>query len=221
MLKGNIYVTNDMSIATQLSANHLIVCISGDTQNYKEFINATNDSVASLLLPPYEAVQREMDGDMNGFMHIYFAHLGSPDCTAFIAILLRALFNGKNILIYLTKDESKLNYIDYFNKFLTDIYGLTMGIVGVNDCVFDIAKAPLVLGTMLLNDVLTSEEYLASMPGPIPPYQSEVIVAKLMADLRPYGIVSLPDAFKYFNEHIEDKLKLTTELIIPFRSVGP
>lgn len=161
MLSGNIYITTDMNLATKLATDHKIICISGETNNYQQFINLTNTTVGAVLLPPYEASVAEINGDIAAFKQFYYAHLAT-NCMDFLAIIIRALFNGDNILIYLTADEMKMGYIKAFSEFMFNIFGIIIGTES-NQCMFNPQYGDYILTVLLKYDLLNPAEFLVRL----------------------------------------------------------
>lgn len=163
-MKGTMYITNDPQIVLNSAQNYSIICISGESDTYQDLIKATNASVATILLPSYDAVMMELDGNIDGFVNAYFMHLSSNEPSMFINLILRALYNGTNILLYLTKEESKLNYINVFAKYFNDVFGITIGTES-SPYIFNPLYLPIVYDTLYLNDLMTVSEYLGGFPN--------------------------------------------------------
>ena len=165
MLKGNILLSSNVDDVMKLATNHLVICISGETHNYKQMIDVIGATEASILMPPYEALVAELDGDMKLFESLYFTHLSTLKiATTFIALIVRALFDGKNVLLYLTPEESKMAYIQFFLIYFKKYLGISIGTFNGNDCAFDTNYTPVILNLMLLNDILSYQKYLKFYP---------------------------------------------------------
>jgi len=184
MLTGNIYITTDTNIIRNAATTHTIVFISGEIHELKPLINIVNGVEASILLPPYDAQVLELDNRMQEYEQIYFNHLNNnPIASAFIALIIRTLFNGKNIILYLTKDENEMAYSKYFLKFFKMLFGIDIS-YNQDPPRFDINYVGPVLRFMFIHDVLPAEEFLLLYPKNI--RLDNDIIIKLTKILDPY-----------------------------------
>lgn len=197
MLKGTIYVTDDINMAMNLAPTHTIICVSGETHNYQEFINVTNASVASVLLPPYEAVMQELDGNLMAFKDIYYTYLSTNEPHQIIALILRALFNGKNILLYCTKDESKMNYMKFLLMYLYENFGIIVGTQN-NPFGFDPRYELIILNVLYLNNLMNADEYLSNYPIIHNSIDDPNILLKLANELKPFILNPSLEAYRQY-----------------------
>lgn len=130
-ITGTIYLTNDKNIASNFvmsnPTNNIVVCISQNALQDQLFIQNTGALIANVLTPPYECFMREVNGDKDGFIESYYAHLSRPECSEYIAAILKALVVGKNIMLYQTPDESETSYADIFRTYMLQLYGICIG----------------------------------------------------------------------------------------------
>lgn len=165
-MKGSLYVTNDPQLVLNSAKDYSIICISGETDEYQSLIQATNASIATILLPSYDAVMMELDGNVEGFIGSYFNYLSSKEPSMFINLILRAIYNGTNVLLYLTKEESRMNYINVFAKYFADVFGITIG-SETTQYIFNPAYLPIIFDTLYLNDLMTTAEYIKYFPNTV------------------------------------------------------
>ena len=218
MLKGSIYVTDDMEMAMNLSFSHVIICISDESHNYQDFIKSTKANVASVLLPPPEAVMMELDNNLQGFKESYYMHLSQKEPTAFISLILRAIYNGRNILLYLTKQESQLSYINVFMQFFHEFFGITIG-TQFNPYYFDTRFYPVVLNMLFLNDLMTAEEYILELPKDIFINVPDIVI-KLAKELNPYVANKTLDGYiEFFNKYKMKVNQYNKNIIIPIGGI--
>lgn len=211
-MKGSIYITNNQQVVLNSAQNYSIICMSGETDNFKELIHATNASVASVLLPPYDAVMLELDGDINGFVNAYYNYLSNNEPAMFISLILRALYNGTNILLYLTDEESKLNYMPVFSKYMHDVFGIIIG-TETYQFSYNSGYLSVIYDTLYMNELMTSKEYIQSYPVNITNINIATRLAIELGIFIPYGGDPIINVNNY-------KLALLNgDPIIPFRRV--
>lgn len=77
----------------------------------------------SILLPPYEAIEAEINGDMNRYNQLYTQHLLSKDCVDAIATIATVLWAGTNIIMYIENGDA-LHHMQFLIKFFITNLGL-------------------------------------------------------------------------------------------------
>lgn len=122
MLKGTMYVMSDINLAIQASMNSKVLYIGELNQNLPpSFIEC------SVLLPPYEALNAEIDGDMQMYDSIYNQYLTfSYQCFGMFATILVALKNGINITLYI-EGGNELSHGKYILNYIQNTFGITVG----------------------------------------------------------------------------------------------
>ena len=215
MLKGNISVTTSEEEVMKNASTNVIICISGETHNYRQMIDASNAMEASILLPPHDALSAELDNNMQDFEAIYYSYLSTNNMASeIIAMILRVLYNGKNIMFYLTKSESEMAYMKYFIEYFRRYLGIIISVEG-SPCAFDINYAPVVLTAMLIKDLFEPVPYLMLYPDnkPLP---GEAI-AKLSKIMNPVLKSYTPESYiLYFNEYRRNLKDAGKPLVSPF-----
>lgn len=179
MLKGSLYVTTDINVVSQMLSTNRLVIIGEPDQT---LVQSTNAMVASILLPPYNCMMAKMDNDIPQFTQLYYNHLMSNEVSNFIAVMIRALYNGTNILLYSTQDEFSL-YFEQFYNFMISNYGIYIG-TPVNQFTVDPNYFWKLCSTMYLYELFTVEEFFVNYPQglEIP----DEIIRKLIYELNPY-----------------------------------
>ena len=93
-------VTNNYEqLQKYMSMNFKVVDMSEGTIN-------PNFLKASLLLPPYEAMEYLIEDRMNEFKMVYFNFLSSPECDYFLSTIYYSLLKGNNIVIYVNNTDN-------------------------------------------------------------------------------------------------------------------
>lgn len=127
MFKGDIFITDDIQLATNLSYDQRYR-VFALMDNY-ETVFGQNSRVIGMpfLLPPYTALEEENMGNLQNFYNLYYQHLASDEADNYIVTLLTGLYRGFNILFYVPADESDMEYSRALLKYIQDIFGLTIG----------------------------------------------------------------------------------------------
>lgn len=204
MLKGNIFFTNDKNVVLSNAMNYTIICVSGDSHLYQDLIQSTNAHVASLLTPNYDAVMMELDGNRGGFINSYTYQLNNVECGEYLAMILYSLYIGKNILLYLTEEESKMSYFLFLLQFIQAVYGLTI----MNDpnlSTFDINFSQVVLDEFFLYNFITIDNYLSTRTKPYGVHEIDII-NKIISQLNTTSISNIQEAIMVLNKLYECKV---------------
>jgi hypothetical protein len=208
ILKGNISIITSPEELIKASSDAAILCVSNAAD--ERLISLTGAIGASILLPPIEASEVELDNRMDEYKNIYFMHLATNKIVcSFIALILKSLYVGKNIVLYQTIDESKMAYMPYLAMFFRSFLGITIGYKDI-ECEFDIRYSNAVAEAMFINDAINGEEFLLIYPIDIP--LSPVIISKLITTIDPYlpkyGIIEYAEYFENFrrNTHSAGKI---------------
>lgn len=177
---GTIYLTSDLAVVQRtLQTRSAKVVIIDEENPYPEAMDMV--TMASILLPPYEALSAMVDGETDLFKQIYFEYLDRPEPANFMAILIMCIYRGINLLLYLPNDEA---------DFLTPLIGkFCMFGVMIGDqarpFILDPAAEGLRLSFLTYYGVMSAEEYLQRLP-PMCPIDANV----------------LPALIKYYNPHL-------------------
>ena len=120
--RGSITVVTDINLAMQYSQVCKIVNV-GELNPYtpKEFIEY------SLLLPPYQALEAEINGDMAAYEMYYDNYLSTSEaCFSAIASLIVAAYHGTNIIMYI-EEGNNLSHKQFLIKYIYNRYGILLG----------------------------------------------------------------------------------------------
>jgi hypothetical protein len=81
--------------------------------------------VLGSLLPPYQSICAEIDGDLQNAAQIYFEYLYGEQCMASFASIFMALANMKDIMFFVPPDEAKnLSFSEVFLRFMNMTFGV-------------------------------------------------------------------------------------------------
>lgn len=186
MLRGIMYITTDQNEALNMALNNgKVVCISNEFKNYPEFVNATNACIGSILTPPYESVTYDIDGNYQAFEQSYFNYLNSKECINFIAVMFRAMYNGSNIILYLTPDEAQMSYAGALLKFLFISFGIDVG-SSMKPFTFNPVMSMNINELFMSFDLMTPNEFIAEWYNFIDYNPSDLTLSKLVFHDNPY-----------------------------------
>lgn len=160
--KGTIYLVNDLNFALECNykLGYKVIYVGELNMNLpKTFISF------GALLPPYDALNAEIDGDTQAYAYIYENYLNSNQVTYEIfASILVALYSGVNMLIYIEEGDN-LSHLDFLLQYMQVKFGIT---VGTDVCPFTYnpmydSYISMILYTYL-DGFITPETLLCNMP---------------------------------------------------------
>ena len=188
MLKGNIYITDNVDIIYSARVNDMNKILSLDEDNS---LMESNDVICgTCLLPPINAKIAEADGNELLYDQIYSGHLLEPYQQQVISALIAFLYKGGNLLIFLP-DEGYDNTMDKFIFHMYNIFGIHIGKIGdpnpaVANCYYDNRCLPIWLNMIYSCRVISAREYLYMYPEDAV-INNDNIMAMLISDIQPYA----------------------------------
>lgn len=205
MLKGFMNITSDPRLCFEFAQNDPITkIISLDEDNtYMELNPANNPNVimGTVLLPPIEVQWAELDGDVQKFNELYFAHMASKPVEDFIFTLIGYVYMGGNIIIYCPDfDASGLDNsmsIQFILNYIEGGYGMHLGTGPQDTFRYDPSCIPMYyIGIFGLN-IINVETFLMSYP--LDAIIPENMYYKIILDTGIYG-ENLKDKIDYINQ---------------------
>ena len=120
--KGTINVVTDINIANAYSQMCKVVYIgelnSSLPPNFIEF---------SVLLPPYKALEAEINGDTNAYSQIYYSYLMTNEpCFEAIMSIITAAYAGVNVILYV-EEGNNLSHLEFLEYFFEYTFGIILG----------------------------------------------------------------------------------------------
>lgn len=216
ILNGNIYVTTDFNVAMQNAIAYKIVSIGELDPNSLQSLNAIKGSV---LIPPYVAFESKMNGDEMTFNNIYFDYLNQKEPTSYIAAIITALYQGKNIMLYLNQDEYDMYFMSLWN-YMKNMYGITIGTGNIPPS-FDEGFSWIICAIMYKSGMIVAQEFLELYPSGV--QIPDDLIAKLAEQLN--GDIYLTDTSfnsykQYFND-LKESIKRNNNIYIesPIRRI--
>ena len=223
MLKGNIYITDNLDII-QNAPQTGVQIISLDEDGALDYIVDCNYIGGTCLLPPIDAKIAESDGDEMKYDACYSTHLLQPYQRQFIASLIGYLFRGLgDIILYLPDIEDTIT-AKKLVFFMTSLYGIHIGLIGhidpqVCSCYYDNTCVPMWLNMIYEVNIISPYEYLELYPmdAIIP----EEVIRKMNYDLCPYGVKNYKDIQLFVRDlhekiHANKNVRPVIEAIEPY-----
>lgn len=211
IIKGSMYLTCDPQMVSDAPYNNERIVILAENLRNSLPINPDIITFGSILLPSYNAVEAELNGDLNLFARIYSQDLMSTVQDRFIVLLLAALAKGINILLYIEKDEYySLHFKDVLATHIYNAYGVMIGNERTKFGV-DESYSPIILSKFYLYDYISSQDFLRTYPvGLDIPLDT---LSKLTMEYRPYVVSPSSEAYNaYFKNFIANQHNSTEDL---------
>lgn len=82
---------------------------------------------ASLLAPPYNALQEVLDGDYMKFVALYNQHLMTDEVQMLFATIFAALYKGVTIILLFPQDSAELMYPNALIQYFYQVFHVQVG----------------------------------------------------------------------------------------------
>ncbi|MBP5598334.1 MAG: hypothetical protein J6Y02_23405 [Pseudobutyrivibrio sp.] len=190
---GTIYLTSDLAVVERtLQTRSAKVVVIDEENPFPQAMDMI--TMASILLPPYEALSAMVDGEIEIFRQIYFDYLNMPDPAGFMAILIMCIYRGINLLFYIPNDEADF-IAPLIGKFSS--FGVMIG-DQARPFFMDPAAEPFRLSMVTYYGVMSAEEYLQRLPieCPVDPNILPMLIKFYNPHLPDYSIESYLAYFK-------------------------
>lgn len=209
MLKGDFMVTNNINALPIYGANYKIVILSED----KNVVQQYNGLPGTILLPPYGAVCAEMDNNLEAFYGIYFAHLNDYAANGFISAILRALYEGINICLYIPSESNGLRFNIALVEYFANTYGICLG--ADSPVMYVYHQDPVmylnILNTLYIHNHLSIDGLFAEYPPGLPIL--ETMLPKLIQEFNAPDMLTLDKYANYFFEY-KERIKANNNIFL-------
>lgn len=170
MLSGTIYITSDIQMAMTLG-NDPAYSVVG-LVDHRDALQGINGIVCGDLLPSYEAISAELDGNLPASAAIYFNNLNEKMST--LSLIIFSMYKGKNIILFLPEDESmNLNFANVFIQFFLQAFGIVIGTPNV-PFGYNSNYDYILLTYFYLYGYLSMDEFIVLSPAGYPVLQGAV-----------------------------------------------
>lgn len=155
------------------------------TENPSPFLaNHPNSLGASVLLPPYESIAAEIDGNIQLSESIYLDHLGSPVCAQYINAILVAVIGAKPLGIYIGREEIEMGFVKVLLNYFFNVYGISIGSASrMVSSFIDDRFLPGILNQLYLANAIDFEVFMINYPVNCPLNMS--VIPKMVAEINP------------------------------------
>lgn len=178
MLKGQLWATSDINLVDQAIVNGFKIIYLGDPISIDP-MHKNNFVVASALVPDYQTLSLQVDGNERGFIEMYVASLNSKAAIEMISVILACLFRGTSIMFYLPKESQGLNFINYLLDFIKYNYGVETQTKSTQFS-FNPEFSGKVIELLYLNNLVSSQEFLLNSEN-----LDNMTLRKLVNELHP------------------------------------
>lgn len=156
---GTCYLVTDHQMALNCASQSRVVSVTEGNP----FGNTIQVVEASILMPPYQAMVAQIDGNMEKFSQEYLAYLSSSESVnSLIAIIGRALLQGINITLFIPKDEAQL-FANILLEYIMGAFGIVVGLENRQFCMMAFTPTK-VSACCYIADVISLGEFLAEVP---------------------------------------------------------
>ena len=215
MLKGQLWATSDINLVNQAFIQGFKVIYLGDPVSvdpaYREkFVIATS------LIPDYQAMALQVDGNEEGFIQMYIASLNSSAAMEMMSVIFACLYKGINIMFYLPPEAAGLKYEQYLLQYIEMNFGVTTQ-TKTSTFAFNPQYAGRIIELLYLNNLVTAQEYLINSTS-----LDDLSLRKLVIELRP--MVADPTDIKqiisWFSNYKDELIKAGRPLINGIQYAG-
>ena len=202
-----ILTSNIVAVQCHIGDPNVKTVFVGDLANYDENAIINYGMIpASILLPDYDTMALEVNGDISSYESRYHAYLDSGTAFEMILALIAALMKGTAIILFVPPEASGLMYpITLMEHFLYR-FGIQIAFENI-PFAYQENFTPIIVKYMYLNDLITPVEYLYYAGSS---WCTAEILKKLTADSR--LVLTEQEAYAYFSNMQADILKENTTI---------
>lgn len=185
--KGNIAIKFDPNVVCNImQMDPTVKVLSLDEDNSIPMLDAEHNPqviLASILLPPIEALWAIADNDEDKFQFEYFKHLQSPEAVDFFFTIIAAAYFGTKIIFYYPDPDT--DSIKYLYNYFMKVYGIHISFQNeVQDpFTYDPNAVPTYLNGIYTIGAISALDYLINFPLELA--IPETIILKLLNDIKP------------------------------------
>lgn len=137
---------------------------------------------AGALLPPFESIQLELDGELFRANSIYEQYLQQEEADPFVSIIVAAAIKQIPIGIMFGKDEMNMQFPKMFIDFMYHFYGLVFGIKNKIQPYILEESIPFDLAKLYIMNIIDYPTFMIKHPNlPI----NQIAISKLAYDVKP------------------------------------
>lgn len=191
----NIWVVNEDEFDEFTFTGGKVIYIVEEPE--PKFVTHPAIITAGALLPPLEAIQNELDGNIFQSVMIYEDYLQKMEADPFISVIIAAALKQIPIGIMFGKDELNMQFPKMFIDFMYKYYGLVFGIKNKVQPYIVEEMLPIDLAKLYIMNMIDYPTFMEKHP-PLP--ICEMAISKLAYDVKPPVMVK---DMKHFIEYFE------------------
>ena len=159
-------------------------------------------TTAGILLPPIDAIQAELDGNLAVAETIYSQYLLNTEANIYINILLAAAIQQVPVGIMFGRDELNMQFPKMLIDFLYRNYGMVIGVANKLSPYIEVEYMPIVLAILYMADMIDYKTFMEKHP-PLPIMGNMVLSKMVMEENPPVIEKTYEEYYKYF-EYVKD-----------------
>lgn len=159
-------------------------------------------TTAGMLLPPIDAIQAELDGNLAVAETIYSQYLLNTEANIYINILLAAAIQQVPVGIMFGRDELNMQFPKMLIDFLYRNYGMVIGVANKLSPYIEVEYMPIVLAILYMADMIDYKTFMEKHP-PLPIMGNMVLSKMVMEENPPVIEKTYEEYYKYF-EYVKD-----------------
>ena len=179
MFRGILMASSDPMFINQAMANGCVVVYVGDTTTLSP-MDRDRMAIATALFPDYKTLAAQIEGNMQEFYSRYIQILSEQPAIEFFAVMLAALYGGKNVVMFFPPEAGDLEFIQVLLEFIRMNFGITPQTKSTQymyDIKFNTRNAEL----MYLNNLISPQDFVL-----IADKLDSTVLTKLVYDIKPY-----------------------------------
>jgi hypothetical protein len=178
---GKLFYSHDFQDIRIAMASHIPVMVLAD-DNIAQY-KSLGCFIMSMLLPPYESLSLEIDGNLDAAAKSYYDYLFQPQASMCLGEIITALYVGKSVMLFVPPDEAtNLKFPEILINFMSYNFGIIIGDIKNPDSAVVTFTNPQAVGNManimFEHDYIPFERYCEFIPNNIIPTQQ--VIAKIM-----------------------------------------
>lgn len=155
---------------------------------------------AGALLPPFEAIQAELDGNIVESSMMYEMYLMSEEADTYVSIIIAAALKQIPIGIMFGRDEINMQFPKMFIDFLFKAYGLVIGLQNKLIPYIMEEALPNDLAKLYCMNIIDYPTFMEKHPNlPINP----AVISKMAIEVNPWVSVKDLNGYLEYFEHVK------------------
>ena len=198
MFRGSVFFTTSSNLFNDLARKGYLAIALADDIKELPFQAEANITLASILLPSYEAISAQLDGNNPLFDQLYRQQLSSREAEEYIILLLfGAVMKDNQIVIYINKDELYMYGMVLFDH-IARAYGY---VISEGSGYIQQNMIHLMIANFYEWDLILTDNFFRLYPMNIP--VPENLAAKAMYDIQMTDKIPQKDWSSYIQKQIQ------------------